>query len=207
MKLHIGVFGSGRGSNFNAVLEKILEGSLKSEIKVVISNNSKSGLLEIARLHGIPAYHLSSKKFSSEEELTEHILSVLQNHDVDFILLAGYMKRIDSSIVRKFKNRIINIHPALIPSFCGENMYGINVHQAVIDYGCKLSGVTVHIVDEEYDKGPVVIQKAVEVLDSDSAESLAARILEVEHKTIVEAVKLFEDDEIIVDGRKVIRRK
>jgi phosphoribosylglycinamide formyltransferase 1 len=205
MKLHIGVFGSGRGSNFKSVLDAVLGGTLKSEIKVVISNNSSAGLLEIANQHNIPSFHLSSKYFNSDTELNEKILDVLEKHEVDFILLAGYMKKIDSSIIRKYKNRIINIHPALIPAFCGAKMYGSNVHQAVIDHGCKISGVTVHVVDEEYDHGPIVLQKAVEVLDDDRAESLAARILRIEHMSIVEAVKLFEDDKIVINGRKVIR--
>jgi phosphoribosylglycinamide formyltransferase 1 len=205
MKLHIGVFGSGRGSNFKSVLNAVLGGTLKSEIKVVISNNSSAGLLEIAKQNNIPSFHLSSKYFNSDAELNEKILNVLEEHNVDFILLAGYMKKIDSSIIRKYKNRIINIHPALIPAFCGAKMYGANVHQAVIDHGCKISGVTVHVVDEEYDHGPIVMQKAVEVLDDDTAESLAARILKVEHKSIVEAIKLFEDDKIVINGRKVIR--
>jgi phosphoribosylglycinamide formyltransferase 1 len=206
MKLHIGVFGSGRGSNFKSVLDAIINGTLKSEIKVVISNNSSSGLLEIADHNNIPSYHLSSKVFNSDLELNDRILSVLEEHNVDFILLAGYMKKIDPRIISRYKNRIINIHPALIPSFCGSKMYGSNVHQAVLDYGCKLSGVTVHIVDDEYDHGAIVLQKAVEVLDDDEVDSLAARVLEVEHKTIVEAVKLFEDEKIIVEGRKAVRR-
>ena len=206
MKLHIGVFGSGRGSNFKSVLDAIQGGTLKSEIKVVISNNSSSGLLDIAKRNNIPSFHLSTKVFESDIELNTKILDVLVEHEVDFILLAGYMKKIDSAIINKFKNRIINIHPALIPSFCGEKMYGSHVHQAVLDHGCKISGVTVHVVDEEYDHGPIVIQKAVEVLDNDTAETLAARILDVEHMTIVEAIRLFENDEIVFNGRKVIRR-
>lgn len=205
MKLHIGVFGSGRGSNFNAVLAKIKDGSLKSEIMVVISNNSNSGLLEIARQNCIPAYHISTKTEDSIEKLNSRLISTLEEHSVDFILLAGYMKKLDQEIIKKYRNRILNIHPALIPSFCGEKMYGYNVHKAVIDYGCKVSGVTVHIVDEEYDKGPIVMQKPVEVMDDDTPETLAARILAEEHKIIVEAIKLFEDDKIKIDGRKVMR--
>ena len=207
MKLNIGVFGSGRGSNFKSVLDKIKEGYLESEIKVVISNNSNAGILEIARQNDIPAYHISIKQFNSENEFNQQILEVLESHSVDFILLAGYMKRIDSQIINKYKNRILNIHPALIPSFCGQGMYGLNVHKAVLDYGCKITGVTVHLVNEEYDNGPIVLQKSVEVKDDDTPEELAERVLKEEHKLIVDSIRLFEEDKLIVNGRKVFRRK
>ncbi|HEY9189024.1 MAG TPA: phosphoribosylglycinamide formyltransferase [Ignavibacteria bacterium] len=207
MKFSIGVFGSGRGSNFKSVLDKIKEGYLESEIKVVISNNSNAGILEIARLNNIPSYHISIKQFNSENEFNQKILDVLEKHSVDFILLAGYMKKIDSNIVNKYKNRILNIHPALIPSFCGQGMYGLNVHKAVLDYGCKITGVTVHLVNEEYDNGPIVLQKPVEVNDDDTPEELADRVLKEEHKLIIEAIRLFEEERLIVKGRKVIRRK
>jgi len=203
--MNIAVFGSGRGSNFESVLEAIKEDRLSSKINVVISNNSKSGILEIARRQKIPAFHISSKTEKSDQEVSSKILKVLEKYQVDFILLAGYMKKVDLSVITKYKNRIINIHPALIPSFCGEKMYGENVHKAVLDYGCKITGVTVHFVDEEYDQGAIILQKAVEVFDYDDTKTLAARVLESEHKLIVEAVKLFEDNKINLSGRRVIR--
>ena len=206
MKYNIAVFGSGRGSNFNSVLNAIRECKLRSNINVVISNNSKAGILEIAREQRIPTFHISSKTEKSDEELNLKILKILEEHHTDFILLAGYMKKIDLSIISKYKDRIINIHPSLIPSFCGDKMYGENVHKAVLDYGCKVTGVTVHLVDEEYDRGAIIIQKAVEVFDNDDTKTLAARVLEAEHKLIVDAIKLFEDDKITISGRRVIRR-
>jgi phosphoribosylglycinamide formyltransferase-1 len=206
MKLNIAVFGSGRGSNFNSVLNAIMEGKLESNINVVISNNSKAGILEIARNKKIPAFHISSKTEKSEQELNLKIIKTLEDHNVDFILLAGYMKKIDFSIISKYKNRIINIHPSLIPSFCGDKMYGENVHKAVLDYGCKVTGVTVHFVDEEYDHGAIILQQAVEVFDNDDTKTLATRVLETEHKIIVDAIKLFENEKITLSGRRVIRK-
>jgi phosphoribosylglycinamide formyltransferase-1 len=206
MKLDIAVFGSGRGSNFYSVLGAIIAGKLKSNISVVISNNSKAGILEIAQQHKIPAFHISSKTEKSEQELNLKILRTLEEHRTNFILLAGYMKKIDFSIISKYKDKIINIHPALIPLFCGDKMYGENVHKAVLDYGCKVTGVTVHFVDEEYDHGAIILQKAVEVLDDDDTKTLAGRVLETEHELIVDAIKLLEDEKITLSGRRVIRR-
>jgi phosphoribosylglycinamide formyltransferase-1 len=207
MKLHIAVFGSGRGSNFNSIIESIQQKKIDAEVKIVISNNSNAGILEIARQNGIPAQHMSLKQFPSEIEYNMKLLNILTMYNVDFIVLAGYMKKIDNSIIIKYKNRILNIHPALIPSFCGPNMYGANVHTAVIEYGCKVTGVTVHIVDEEYDHGVIVLQKCVKVEDDDTPETLAARVLKVEHELFPEAIKLFADEKIIIDGRKVIQTK
>jgi phosphoribosylglycinamide formyltransferase 1 len=207
MKLNIAVFGSGKGSNFSSILKSIMEKKIDAEIALVISNNSKAGILDIAHQHNIPAYHISQKQFASEIEFNNKILTLLMSHQANFIVLAGYMKKIDTTIINSFKNRIINIHPALIPSFCGPNMYGSNVHSAVLEYGCKITGVTVHIVDEDYDHGAIVLQKCVEVLDEDTPDTLAARVLEVEHEIFPKAVSLFAEDKIEIMGRKVIRKK
>jgi formyltetrahydrofolate-dependent phosphoribosylglycinamide formyltransferase len=203
MKMNIAVFGSGKGSNFRSILDKILEGEIPAKVGVVISNNSKSGILEIAREHNIPALHISQKQFISEEEFNNKILKVLEEFNINFIVLAGYMKKIDSLIVSKFKNRIINIHPALLPAFGGKEMYGSRVHTAVIDYGCKYSGATVHIVDDEYDHGAIILQESVPVLENDTPEILAARVLKIEHKIFPQAVKLFAENRIKIINRKV----
>jgi phosphoribosylglycinamide formyltransferase 1 len=207
MKLYIAVFGSGKGSNFKAILESIQAKKINAEIVLVISNNSNAGILEIAHQNNIPALHFNQKQFSSEIEFNNRLLEELEKYKVNFIVLAGYMKRIHSSIILAFKNRILNIHPALIPSFCGTNMYGSRVHSAVLEYGCKITGVTVHIVDEEYDHGTIVLQKCVKVEDEDTPDTLASRVLKVEHELFPEAIKLFADDKLVIDGRRAIKKK
>ncbi len=202
--MNIAVFASGRGSNLMAILNAIKEGKLNAKISVVISNNSNAGALEIARANGIDALHISRKQFSSDEEYVQKILNELKSRNVELIVLAGYMKKIPSEIIKEYPNRILNIHPALLPSFGGQGMYGLNVHKAVIESGVKITGVTVHIVDEEYDHGPIVMQKAIEVRDDDTPETLAERVLKVEHEIYPQAIKLFVEGKIKVSGRKVI---
>jgi len=205
--LKLCVLASGRGSNLQSILNAQKLKFIKSKVVLIISNNSKSGALEIARKNKIAGYHLSQAKFQSEEEFVQTFIALLDEFKIDLIITAGYMKMLDPQIVRKFSNRILNIHPALLPSFCGKGMYGLNVHQAVIDYGAKLSGASVHLVDEEYDHGPIVIQKSVKVLPDDTPEILQKRILKVEHKILPEAIKLFEENKVIVKDRKVFITK
>ena len=181
-KLNLIVIASGGGTNLQAIIDNIEAGKLSARIKAVISNNSKSGALERARNHNIPAIHLSHKQFATPEEFDLKLLSILKENDTDMVVLAGYMKMLSPVIIREYKNRIINIHPALLPSFGGPGMYGIHVHEAVIKAGVKVSGVTVHLVDEIYDHGAIVIQKTVPVMDDDTPESLAERVLKVEHQ-------------------------
>ncbi|CUT04799.1 phosphoribosylglycinamide formyltransferase-1 [Candidatus Chrysopegis kryptomonas] len=202
--MNIAVFASGRGSNLMAILNAIKEGKLNAKISLVISNNSNAGALEIARANGIDALHISRKQFSSDEEYVQKILNELKSRNVELIVLAGYMKKIPSEIIKEYPNKILNIHPALLPAFGGQGMYGLNVHKAVIESGVKITGVTVHIVDEEYDHGPIVMQRAVEVRDDDTPETLAERVLKVEHEIYPQAIKLFVEGKIKVSGRKVI---
>ncbi len=202
--MNIAVFASGRGSNLMAILNAIKEGKLNARVSVVISNNSNAGALEIARANGIDALHISRKQFSSEEDYVNRILCELKSRNIELIVLAGYMKKIPPEIIREYPNRILNIHPALLPAFGGLGMYGMNVHKAVIDYGVKITGVTVHIVDEEYDHGPIVMQRAVEVRDDDTPETLAERVLKVEHEIYPQAIKLFVEGKVKISGRKVI---
>lgn len=201
--LRIGVLASGRGSNFEAILKNIKNGKLDASIQVVISNKASAGALEIARSNGIPDVHISIKDFPTQEQFDERLLSILTEYQVNFVVLAGYLKMLSPFIVRKFKNKILNIHPALLPSFGGKGMYGIYVHQAVLEYGCKVSGVTIHLVDEEYDTGPPVLQRCVPVQDDDTPESLAQRVLKVEHQIYTEALQLFAQDQIVIEGRRV----
>ena len=204
-QLHIAVFASGRGSNFRAVLEKIQSGEIpNADIAVVISNSSTAGALEIARTHSLPAIHCSRTQFGSDKEFTEQLRSLLSGYGTNLIILAGYMKLLPREIVQQFRHRILNVHPALLPAFGGIGMYGHHVHEAVIAYGAKVSGATVHLVDEEYDHGPVVLQECIAVENDDSPDSLAEKILTIEHRLLPEAVKLFAEGRILVRDRKVI---
>lgn len=205
-KLRIAAFASGRGSNLAAILEAIERGSLNCEVVLVMSNKRDAGALAIAAEHGIPALHLAAEQFASPQEFDQRLLDALAEHKTEMIVLAGYLKKINPSIIRAYRNRILNIHPALLPAFGGKGMYGRNVHQAVLDYGCKVTGVTVHLVDEEYDRGPPVLQRCVPVQEDDSAESLAARVLVEEHKIFSEALQLFAEGRVEVRGRRVVIR-
>ncbi len=203
-RLHIAVFASGRGSNFQALLQAIEEKRIpNAHIVLVVSNNSDAGALAVARKHNIPAVYLSQKQFASEKEFNRTLLQTLDSHGANFIALAGYMKRLDAAVIQRYRYRMVNIHPALLPSFGGKGMYGAHVHEAVIASGVKLTGVTVHIVDEEYDHGLIVLQRAVAVEDHDSQETLAAKVLKVEHQLYPEAVRLFAEGKVHVNGRRV----
>jgi phosphoribosylglycinamide formyltransferase-1 len=201
-KLNLVVLASGGGTNLQAIINNIEAGKLNAQIKAVISNNSKAGALERARNHNTPAIHLSHKQFATPEEFDEKLLSILKENETDFLVLAGYMKMLSPTVVRTYKNRILNIHPALLPSFGGSGMYGIHVHEAVIKAGVKVTGVTVHIVDEIYDHGAIVMQKTVPVLDDDTPESLAERVLKVEHQTYSEALQLFAEGKVEIKDNK-----
>jgi len=201
--LRLAVLASGRGSNFEAILNNIKKGKLDASIQVVVSNKETAGALEIARNNKIPAVYISRKLFPEQEQFDQQLLSILNQYQVNFIVLAGYLKMLSPIVVRKFKHRILNIHPALLPSFGGKGMYGIHVHEAVLDYGCKVTGVTVHLVDEEYDTGPPVLQRCVPIYNDDTPEKLAARILKVEHQVFTEALQLFAQDRIYVEDRHV----
>jgi phosphoribosylglycinamide formyltransferase-1 len=204
--LKIAVFASGKGSNFKAILDAIKSGSIpKTEIVVVISNNSGAGALATARDEKIPAIHCSRKQFDSDEEFTSALLKRLDEHGVNFIVLAGYMKKIGAAIIRNYKNRIVNIHPALLPAFGGAGMYGMHVHEAVIKSGSKISGATVHIVDEEYDRGPIVLQRTVEVSNEDTPETLAAKVLKIEHQIYPEAIRLFAEGTVQFQHHEVTK--
>ncbi len=202
-KLILGVLASGRGSNFEAILKNIQTGRLNAEPGVVVSNKSDAGVLDIARQNKIPAVHLSAAQFSSQDAFDDALLETFARHKVNFVILAGYLKMISPRVVRAFKHRMLNIHPALLPSFGGHGYYGRKVHEAVLNYGCKISGATVHLVDEQYDSGPPIIQRAVPVLDNDTPETLAARVLTVEHDIFSEALQLFAEDRVEINDRKV----
>jgi phosphoribosylglycinamide formyltransferase-1 len=198
-RFRICVFASGRGSNLQAIIDGVEEGRLNCEIVFVLSNNSSSGALEIARRKNIPAYHLSEKVFH-KNSFEESLNDLLEKYEPDLIVLAGYMKLVPVSVIKKFQNRIINIHPALLPKFGGKGMYGMNVHNAVFQAGEKISGVTVHIVNENYDEGKIIYQEQIDISDCKSPVEIAEKVLKLEHKIYPEVIQKIIERKINLDN-------
>jgi phosphoribosylglycinamide formyltransferase-1 len=194
----LGFLASHGGSNMQAIIDACREGRLCADPRVVISNNSTSMALERARRAGIPAYHLSAVTHPDPEVLDREILRVLRAHGVDLVVLAGYMKKLGPHTLAAYPRRIVNIHPALLPRFGGEGMYGKLVHQAVLAAGVQTSGVTIHVVDDDYDRGHILAQHEVPVLAGDTPDSLAERVLEVEHRLYVETLQKICMGEIVL---------
>ena len=177
--LRVGVMVSGGGTNLQAILDAIDSGAItNAKIEVVISNNAGAYALERARNHGIKAECLSPKSFDTREEFNRAFLAKVDEYNLDLIVLAGFLVTIPPAMTQKYKNRIINIHPSLIPSFCGVGYYGLKVHEAALARGVKVTGATVHYVDEGVDSGPIILQKAVEVLPGDTPKVLQQRVME-----------------------------
>ncbi len=202
--LILGVFASGNGSNCQALVRAMEEGKLDAVIGLIVSNNTDAGVLAYARQKAIPCLHIASEQFESKDLFYEHLLAALKQHRIEMIVLAGYMKKIGKQLLQAYPNKILNIHPALLPAFGGKGMFGRHVHEAVIEYGAKITGVTVHLVDSEYDHGPIVMQQVTEVRDDDTPETLARRVLELEHQTYYRAIQLFAGKKIEIIARKVI---
>jgi phosphoribosylglycinamide formyltransferase-1 len=199
-KVKIGVLASGRGSNLQAIIDNIENGSLSAEIAVVISDQADAVALDRARKHGAPAVHVNAKGYKGMREEYDALLAQeLRKHGVDLVVLAGFMRIITKTLVDAFPQRIMNIHPALLPSFPG-----LHVQKAAIEHGVKFSGCTVHFVDEGMDTGPVIIQAVVPVLDRDTEDTLAARILKQEHKIFSRAIQFFAEGKLRVEGRRVL---
>ncbi|MED9902592.1 MAG: phosphoribosylglycinamide formyltransferase [Lachnospiraceae bacterium] len=186
--MNIAVFASHGGSDLQAIIDGCKSDIINAKVAVVISNNRGSMALQRAEKEKIPCFHMSAKKYGSEEILAKEILEVLNQYDIEMIFLAGYMRMLHISVLQKYNNRVFNIHPALLPKFGGKGMYGINVHTAVIDAKEKETGVTIHRVNAEYDSGEIVAQTKVAVFDSDTPEILATRVLEKEHEFLVEVI-------------------
>ena len=194
---NIAIFASGSGSNFKSIHHHILLGIIPGEISIVISNNPTSGAIKYAKTHNIPTY-IISKNRCPDPMLREQLLTnELLEKNIDLICLAGYIKLIPKGIVGKFKNRILNIHPSLLPKFGGKGFFGINVHQAVIESGSKETGVTIHFVDDSYDSGKIIEQKKINVLSDDTAETLASRVLKIEHMFYPKIIKAFCEGRIL----------
>ena len=194
---------SGGGTNLQAIFDAIDRGEIDAEVTLVISSARKAYALERARARGIPTLALPMKAFATPEECQAARHRALVEAQPDLIVLAGYLGILGAETIRAFPGRILNIHPALIPSFCGKGMYGHHVHEAALEYGVKVSGATVHFVSEDIDAGPIVFQGSVPVEEGDTPDTPAARILPVEHTLLPEAVRLFCQDRIVIDGRRV----
>ncbi|MCI8881376.1 MAG: phosphoribosylglycinamide formyltransferase [Clostridiaceae bacterium] len=186
--MNIAVFASHGGSDLQAIIDGCKKEQINATVVVVISNNKDSVALQRAKNEHIPNFHMSSKKYGSEEILAEEILKVLAEYNVDMIFLAGYMRLLHVSILETYDNRIFNIHPALLPKFGGKGMFGMNVHNAVIKAKEKETGVTIHRVNAEYDSGEIVAQTKVAVMEDDTPEILAARVLHREHEFLIETI-------------------
>lgn len=204
MPLKVGVLISGSGTNLQSLIESVDNGVVKAEISVVISNKENAYGLVRARQHNIDCVSINEKNFHNFEGFNDAIIEVFRTYKVDLVVLAGYIKMLSKKFIAEYRNKIINIHPSLIPSFCGKGYYGIKVHEAVIDYGVKVSGATVHFVDEGADTGPIILQEAVNVDSGDTAETLQQKILKVEHRILPLAVKYFCENRIELVQRKVI---
>lgn len=198
----IAVFASGSGSDFQSVIDAN-ERDPFCEIALLVASKEGIFALERAKKHGIPSAVCSARSFASAQAFGEQLVGLLSARGVDYIVLAGYLSMLPENLIRSYPDRIINIHPSLIPSFCGKGYYGINVHRAAIEYGVKVSGLTVHFVDEHYDNGAIILQRTVPVLDGDTPETLQARILVEEHKALPEAVRLLATGKLRKEGRKV----
>ena len=188
--LNMSVLVSGGGTNLQAIIDAIEAGQIpNARIVQVISSSSKAYSLERAKKHGIKGLLVGKENYPDPEERTAALIQFLKEADTDFIVLAGYMSILPPEIIEAFRGRIINIHPSLIPKFCGKGFYGKRVHQAVLDAGETISGATVHYVDEGVDTGPIILQRQVPVLEGDTADTLAERVLKTEHEILVEAIK------------------
>ena len=192
--LNIGVLISGGGTNLQAIIDETKSGGINGKVKLVISNKEDAYGLERARLSKIKAIYETDE---------DKIIGLLKENNIDLIVLAGYLKIITPKFVDEFRNKIINIHPSLIPSFCGKGYYGEKVHQGVIDYGAKVTGATVHFVDEGADTGAIIMQETVNVEQDDDAKTLSKRVLEVEHRILKESIRLFCENKLSIQGRRV----
>ncbi len=200
----IAIFASGRGSNFRSIYQHIKKGTIPAEISCLITDNKKAGAIEFAVQNEISYHVIHPKEFSSTEEFGNSLLKILDASNVDWIVLAGFLKKIPDNVVSKYSDRILNIHPALLPAFGGKGMYGAHVHKAVFDSGCKVSGVTVHLVNNEYDAGPIVEQQAVNIADCHSPEDIASAVLAVEHQIYPKVLKKVLTKKYQIEGKRVV---
>jgi phosphoribosylglycinamide formyltransferase, formyltetrahydrofolate-dependent len=203
----IAVLVSGGGSNLQAIIDATQNGFLQAEVGVVISNKAGVYALERAALHHIPATVIDHRQYPTNADFSAAIAGCIRDHDIDLICLAGFLRILDPDLIEQYPNRILNIHPALLPAFGGKGMYGHHVHEAVIASGTKFSGATVHLVTSVTDGGPIVRQGVVEITDDDTPESLAAKVLRIEHQIYPSAIQWVLENKIIIDGNRIRLKK
>ncbi len=194
--MRLGFMASGRGSNAKAILDACRSGALAAEPVLIISNNRNAGVFNLAEDYQLQGFHFSSQTHPDFEELDSVITQTMLDHKIDLVVLAGYMKKIGDQLLNQYKNRIVNIHPSLLPAHGGQGMYGMNVHQAVIDARDNISGATIHLVNEDYDQGRILAQKSIDISEQDTAESLAAKVLKIEHELYPETLQKIISGEI-----------
>lgn len=202
IRIAVLVSGHGRGSNMAAIIDACQRGEIDGQVVLVIGTRSEAPALQRAAEKGVPTRVVSPRNLS-EEEYAQRLLHALNEAQVDLVCLAGYMRLLPLPVVQAYAGRVMNIHPALLPLFGGKGMYGEHVHRAVLESGMKVSGCTVHFVDEHYDTGPIIVQRCVPVEEDDTWETLAARVLVQEHQAYVQAVKLFAEGRLRIEGRRV----
>ena len=207
--LKLAVMVSGGGTNLQALIDEIEGGDLENvKIEVVISTNSSAYALKRAKKHGIPTSSIAKKNFVDQKAYEDALLDLIDSYNVDLIVLAGCLMIIPPKVIDRYRNRIINIHPSLIPAFSGSGFYGLKVHEAALARGVKLTGATVHFVDEGTDTGPIILQKAVKVLDGDDAETLQRRVMEeAEWVLLPQAIRLIAEERLVIDGQVVRMKK
>jgi phosphoribosylglycinamide formyltransferase-1 len=202
MSIRIAVLLSGGGTTLQNIIDRAERGELDVEIACVISSRADAYGLERAKKHHLPSFVVNRKEFSSDvDAFNREIWKIIRTHEVQLVVLAGFMSLLH--VPEDYRHRIMNVHPALIPAFCGKGLYGHHVHEAVIAYGAKVSGATIHFVDEQYDHGPIILQEAVPVLDDDTPETLAERVMAKERELYPRAIQLFAEGRLRVEGRRV----
>ena len=204
--MRIAVLVSGGGTNLQAIIDKVASGEIKNtEIALVLSNNRKAYALERAKQAGIPAVGMSPKQYSDREAFYDAVIETIDSYQVDLIVLAGCLMYIPPKMIRKYHNRIINIHPSLIPSFCGKGYYGLTVHEKALERGVKVTGATVHFVDEELDNGPILLQKPVMIEPDDTPETLQLRVMQqAEWVILPQAISLIAQGKVRIEGRRAV---
>jgi len=200
--INIGVLASGRGTNLQAIIEAVEEGKIEGRISIVVGDNPNAYALKRAEQYNIGTRYINFKEFKNREDYDKEIIKTLEEKKIDLVVLAGYMRILSPFFINAYKNKIMNIHPALLPSFPG-----LHAQRQAVEHGVKVSGCTVHFVYEGVDSGPIILQKAVEVKDNDTEESLAERILKEEHQIYPQAIQLFCQGRLIIKGRKVFIKK
>jgi phosphoribosylglycinamide formyltransferase-1 len=201
-RIRIGVLASGGGTNLQSIIDACERGEIDGDVAVVISNVADSFALERARKHRIDAYSFPHQGVSREQHEAD-VIECLEQHKVNLVCLAGYLRMLTPVFINKYAGRLMNTHPALLPAFGGKGMHGLKVHQSVLDYGCKVSGCTIHFVTLEVDGGPIIMQKSVPVQEGDTPEILQERVLKEEHKLFPRAIQLFAQGKLKIDGRRV----